>query len=84
MIILYVDHNIWNYMYFIFLLFSHALSLLTQSSHPPHSIYKRTQVDHNIWNYMYFIFLLWEQDKDDDDGLEQYVRRAINKSEIVW
>ncbi|KAJ1393132.1 hypothetical protein B484DRAFT_439373 [Ochromonadaceae sp. CCMP2298] len=37
-----------------------------------------------MWNYLYFIFMLWEQDKDDDDGLEQYVRRAIDANEIVW
>jgi hypothetical protein len=42
------------------------------------------KVDHNIWNYLYFIFLLWEQDRDDDDGLEQYVRRAIDADEITW
>ncbi|KAJ1393133.1 hypothetical protein B484DRAFT_408300 [Ochromonadaceae sp. CCMP2298] len=28
--------------------------------------------------------MLWEQDKDDDDGLEQYVRRAIDAKEILW
>jgi hypothetical protein len=37
-----------------------------------------------MWNYLYLIFLLWEQDKDDDDGLEQFVRRAIDKNEINW
>jgi hypothetical protein len=42
------------------------------------------KIDHNIWNYLYFIFLLWEQDRDDDDGLEQYVRRAIEAEEIIW
>ncbi len=42
------------------------------------------KIDHNIWNYLYFIFLLWEQDRDDDDGLEQYVRRAIEADEITW
>jgi hypothetical protein len=40
--------------------------------------------DHNMWSYLYFIFMLWEQDKDDDDGLEQYVRRAIEASDISW
>ncbi|RYG94113.1 hypothetical protein EON65_57945 [archaeon] len=28
--------------------------------------------------------MLWEQDRDDDDGLEQYVRRAIDANEITW
>jgi hypothetical protein len=26
--------------------------------------------DQNLWNYIYFIIYIWEQDKDDDDGLE--------------
>ena len=33
--------------------------------------YKRhIRNDHNMWAYLSFIFFLWEQDKDDDDGLE--------------
>lgn len=40
--------------------------------------------DHNMWNYLKFIIYIWEQDKDDDDGLEQFVRRAVDKSEINW
>ena len=27
---------------------------------------------------------LWEQDQDDDDGLEQYVRRAVAANDISW
>jgi hypothetical protein len=42
------------------------------------------KIDHNMWNYLYFIFMLWEQDRDDDDGLEQYVRKAIDANEITW
>jgi hypothetical protein len=37
-----------------------------------------------MWNYLYFIFYLWEQDKDDDDGLEQYVRRMVDDEKISW
>ena len=40
--------------------------------------------DHHMWNYMYYIIFLWEQDKDDDDGLEQYIRRNIEVSDITW
>jgi len=40
--------------------------------------------DHNMWNYLNFIFFLWEQDKDDDDGLEYYVRHKIVANEITW
>jgi hypothetical protein len=40
--------------------------------------------DHHMWNYLFFIIYVWEQDKDDDDGLEQFVRRRIDANDIVW
>jgi hypothetical protein len=40
--------------------------------------------EHNMWNYLYFIIYIWEQDKDDDDGLEQFVRRSIDSNDISW
>lgn len=40
--------------------------------------------DHNMWNYLYFIIHIWEQDKDDDDGLEQYVRRCVDTDDIAF
>jgi hypothetical protein len=40
--------------------------------------------EHNMWNYLYFIIYIWEQDKDDDDGLEQYVRKCIDVNDISW
>jgi hypothetical protein len=40
--------------------------------------------DHWMWNYLYFIIYIWEQDKDDDDGLEQYVRRCIQGDDLSW
>jgi len=55
-----------------------------RASVEPEGFKTHVKVDHNMWNYMYFIFLLWEQDNDDDDGMEQYVRRAIAANEIVW
>ena len=55
-----------------------------RASTEPEGFKTHTKVDHNMWNYLYFIFMLWEQDKDDDDGLEQYVRRAIDANEITW
>jgi len=55
-----------------------------RASAEPEGFKTHVKVDHNMWNYMYFIFLLWEQDNDDDDGMEQYVRRAIAANEIVW
>ena len=40
--------------------------------------------DHNMWAYVSFIIYLWEQDKDDDDGLEQFVRRSVDNNDIAW
>jgi hypothetical protein len=40
--------------------------------------------DHNLWNYLYFIIYIWQQDKDDDDGLEQFIRRSIENGDISW
>ena len=42
--------------------------------------------EHNMWDYLYFIIYLWEQDKDDDDGLELFVRKCIypNPNDVAW
>jgi hypothetical protein len=40
--------------------------------------------EHCMWNYVFFMIYIWEQDKDDDDGLEQYVRRCIEANDISW
>lgn len=40
--------------------------------------------DHFMWNYLYFMIFLWEQDRDDDDGLEQYIRRNIENNKVLW
>jgi hypothetical protein len=55
-----------------------------RASDEPDGFQTHIKVDHNMWNYLYYIFLLWEQDRDDDDGLEQFVRRAIDANEIIW
>ena len=55
-----------------------------RASDEPNGFLTHIKIDHNMWNYLYFIVLLWEQDKDDDDGLELYVRRAIEADEITW
>lgn len=39
---------------------------------------------HHLWNYLYFIIYLWEQDKDDDDGLEHDIRHCIENNDISW
>lgn len=40
--------------------------------------------DQNLWNYIYFIIYIWEQDKDDDDGLESYVRKCVTEQDLIW
>lgn len=45
---------------------------------------RHIKTDHNMWNYLYFIIYLWEQDKDDDDGLELFVRGCIDAKDISW
>lgn len=40
--------------------------------------------DHYMWNYFYFITYIWEQNKDDDDGFEHYVRHCVEKGDITW
>ena len=58
--------------------------IFDRASDEPNGFLTHIKIDHNMWNYLYFIVLLWEQDKDDDDGLELYVRRAIEADEITW
>jgi hypothetical protein len=55
-----------------------------RASEEPDGFLNHIKLDHNMWNYLYFIILLWEQDKDDDDGMEQYVRRCIAADEVIW
>lgn len=40
--------------------------------------------DHNMWAYFYFMVHIWEQDKDDDDGLELYVRKKLKHVDPTW
>ena len=40
--------------------------------------------DHYMWNYVNFIFFIWQQDRDDDDGLELFVRKLVDHNDITW
>jgi hypothetical protein len=42
------------------------------------------KTDHHMWNYLYFMVSIWNQDKDDDDGVELYVRKQIGGGDIDW
>jgi hypothetical protein len=55
-----------------------------RASSVPNGFRTHIKVDHNMWNYLYFIIYVWEQDKDDDDGLEQFVRQSLQTNDISW
>jgi hypothetical protein len=40
--------------------------------------------EHNMWAYLKFMVFLWQQDQDDDDGLEQYVRGCLENNDLRW
>jgi hypothetical protein len=58
--------------------------IFDRASLEPNGFKTHITKDHNMWNYLYFIVYVWEQDKDDDDGLEQYVRRSLETNDISW
>jgi len=45
---------------------------------------KHIKSDHHMWDYVRFMIYIWEQDMDDDDGLEQYVRRCVDSRDLSW
>lgn len=45
---------------------------------------KHIKNEQNLWNYVYYIIAIWEQDKDDDDGLEWQIRRYIAAKDLTW
>jgi hypothetical protein len=40
--------------------------------------------DHDMWAYLKFIVFIIEQDADDDDGLESFIREAIDTGNLDW
>jgi hypothetical protein len=42
------------------------------------------KIDQNLWNYIFFIIFVWEQDKDDDDGLESFIRKCVANDDLSW
>ena len=58
--------------------------IFDRASDTPNGFKTHIRFDHNMWNYLYFIIYVWEQDKDDDDGLEQYVRRSLDTNDLSW
>jgi inositol 1,4,5-triphosphate receptor type 3 len=50
----------------------------------PNGFRRHIKNDHHMWNYFNFMIFLWEQDQDDDDGLELYVRKCLEKDDLSW
>merc|ERR1711988_421907 len=50
----------------------------------PGAFYNHIHNDHYMWNYVNFIFFIWQQDRDDDDGLELFVRKLVEHNDITW
>lgn len=55
-----------------------------RASDGPSGFKDHIKQDHNMWDYLSFIIFIWIQDKDDDDGLELYVRKLIDAKDITW
>jgi hypothetical protein len=55
-----------------------------RASDKPNGFQEHIKKDHNMWAYYYFIVFIWEQDKDDDDGMELYVRNCIDDNDLSW
>lgn len=55
-----------------------------RASTEPHGFVRHIRQEHYMWNYLRFMIFLWEQDQDDDDGLELYVRQCLEKSDYTW
>jgi hypothetical protein len=45
---------------------------------------RHIEEEHSMWAYLSFMVFLRNQDKDDDDGIEQYVRQCMETSDIGW
>jgi hypothetical protein len=45
---------------------------------------RHIEAEHNMWDYLAFMIFLWEQDQDDDDGLELYVRHLLHERDLSW
>jgi len=45
---------------------------------------KHIKKEHNMWAYLKFMILIWKQDRDDDDGLEQFVRMQLDDGNLEW
>jgi len=61
-----------------------AKEIFDKAAASPHGFKEHIVNDHKMWNYVFFMIFIWEQDQDDDDGLELYVRNLIRDNDIQW
>ena len=50
----------------------------------PGGFRRHIEQEHKVWDYLAFVIFIWEQDKDEDDGLELFVRNQIDQADISW
>lgn len=48
------------------------------------SFHHHRKVVHNMWNYLYFAMHIWQQNINDDNSVELYVRKCLEKGDIYW
>eukprot|EP00605_Chrysophyceae_sp_TOSAG23-4_P001929 GSChrysophyteH1.ASY1.ANO1.2132.1 assembled CDS len=58
--------------------------IFDRAANDPNGFKEHITEDHNMWSYLNFVFFIWEQDKDDDNGLEYFVRYAIESDNLDW
>lgn len=37
-----------------------------------------------MWNYVFYISYLKNQEENDDNGVESYIREKLNNEDISW
>ena len=44
------------------------------------------KIDHYMWNYVFYIAYLWNQEENDDNGVESYIRGKLkpNIIDLSW
>merc|ERR1712070_28504 len=45
---------------------------------------RHIDTEHNMWDHLCFMVFIWLQDRDDDDGLEQYMNSCLERGDITW
>lgn len=57
---------------------------IDRAADTPGGFRRHIKQEHHMWNYLKFMIFLQNQDQDDDDGLELYVRQCIERKDVSW